>query len=98
MVTCSLSVDYLRRPREVLAEVHRVLRPGGLACLAFTNRCFPTKVVPIWLNPFQDLSHIRIVGNYLHFSAPWADISVADVTAAGPGAYQDPMFVVQATK
>lgn len=24
--------------------MHRVLRPGGLACMAFTNRCFPTKV------------------------------------------------------
>ena len=32
------------RPLELFEETHRVLRPGGLACMAFTNRCFPTKV------------------------------------------------------
>ena len=41
-VTNALSVDYLTQPLEVFAEMYRVLRPGGLACMAFTNRCFPT--------------------------------------------------------
>ena len=44
VVTNSLSVDYLTQPLEVFAEMNRVLKPGGLACMAFTNRCFPTKV------------------------------------------------------
>ena len=44
VVTNSLSVDYLTSPLEIFSEMHRVLKPGGIACMAFTNRCFPTKV------------------------------------------------------
>ena len=28
---------------QVFAEMHRVLKPGGLAIMSFSNRCFPTK-------------------------------------------------------
>ncbi len=48
VVNC-VSVDYLVRPVEVLAEVARVLRPGGLSVCTFSNRCFPTKAVRGWL-------------------------------------------------
>ncbi len=45
-----VSVDYLVRPVAVLAEVARVLRPGGLSVCTFSNRCFPTKAVRGWLS------------------------------------------------
>ena len=45
-----VSVDYLVRPADVLAEVARVLRPGGLSVCTFSNRCFPTKAVRGWLS------------------------------------------------
>jgi len=48
VVNC-VSVDYLVRPVEVLTEVARVLRPGGLSVCTFSNRCFPTKAVRGWL-------------------------------------------------
>ncbi len=48
VVNC-VSVDYLVRPTEVLAEVARVLRPGGVSVCTFSNRCFPTKAVRGWL-------------------------------------------------
>lgn len=38
-----MSVDYLTRPLEVFQEMHRCLKPGGLAVMSFSNRCFPTK-------------------------------------------------------
>ena len=44
-----VSIDYLVRPVDVLAEVARVLRPGGLSVCTFSNRCFPTKAVRGWL-------------------------------------------------
>ena len=43
-----MSVDYLTRPLEVFAEMRRVLKPGGLAVMSFSNRCFPTKGEPGW--------------------------------------------------
>ena len=48
-VLCCVSVDYLTRPVQVLTEVARVLAPGGVCVLTFSNRCFPTKAVRGWL-------------------------------------------------
>ena len=44
----AVSVDYLTKPLEVMKEVNRVLKPGGLALMSFSNRCFPTKAIAIW--------------------------------------------------
>lgn len=38
-----MSVDYLTKPIEVFQEMHRCLKPGGVAIMSFSNRCFPTK-------------------------------------------------------
>ncbi len=43
-----VSVEYLTRPVEVFREVGRVLRPGGLHLVVFSNRFFPPKVVQVW--------------------------------------------------
>ena len=48
-VCLCVSVQYLQRPAEVFQEVARILRPGGPFIVAFSNRCFPTKAVAIWL-------------------------------------------------
>ena len=98
LITCSLSVDYLTSPLEQFRELHRVLKPGGRACMAFTNRCYPSKVVPMWLKPFDDYRHCRIVGQYFHYSGGWEDLSVADVSPEGWTGARDPMYVVQARK
>ena len=99
VITNSLSVDYMTQPLELFAEMHRVLKPGGTAAMAFTNRCFPQKIVPIWADPFTDFNHAKIVGNYFHFSSSgWEDISAVDVSPPGPLGEQDPMIVVQARK
>jgi SAM-dependent methyltransferase len=47
-VICTVSVDYLTRPVEVFRDVGRVLKPGGLFLVVFSNRYFPSKVVRIW--------------------------------------------------
>ena len=38
VITNSLSSDYLTSPLEVFTEMNRVLKPGGTASMAFTNR------------------------------------------------------------
>ncbi|GMI39723.1 hypothetical protein TrCOL_g3305 [Triparma columacea] len=96
--TLALSVDYLTSPLSVFTEIHRVLKPSGLACISFTNRCFPTKVVPIWTNPFTPENHARIVGEYFHHSAEWEEVGVRDLSEEGWEGQKNPMVAVLARK
>ena len=63
-VLCCVSIDYLVHPVEVLREAARVLRPGGVVVLTFSNRCFPTKAVRGWLATDED-GRVAIVRAYL---------------------------------
>ena len=55
---CSLSVEYLVDPVTVFKEIGRVLRPGGLFIVTFSNRWFPEKVINIW----KDLHEFERMG------------------------------------
>ena len=48
-VVCAVSVQYLTQPVDVFRDVRRVLTTGGPFVVSFSNRCFPTKAVAIWL-------------------------------------------------
>ena len=86
-VVCAVSVQYLTHPLEVFADVRRVLRPGGPVVVSFSNRCFPTKAVAIWLASGSD-GHRRLVREYLERSG---FVDVADEQLPSP---DDPLFVV----
>jgi len=47
-VLCALSVQYLQYPAAVFREFARVLAPGGVLVVSFSNRMFPTKAVRAW--------------------------------------------------
>jgi SAM-dependent methyltransferase len=59
----AVSVQYLTQPVAVFAEIARVLRPGGLCAVSFSNRCFPTKAVALW-RAFGDAEHVWLVQEY----------------------------------
>ena len=54
-VVCTVSIEYLCRPLEVLAELARILVPGGILALTISERWFPGKQVAHWadLHPFE---------------------------------------------
>lgn len=41
---CSVSIDYLTQPREMLGDLATILNKDAGVHLAFSNRCFPSKV------------------------------------------------------
>lgn len=59
-VICTVSVEYLTRPFEVFADVARVLVPGGVFVVTFSDRWFPPKVIHIWkeLHPFERMGMV----------------------------------------
>jgi SAM-dependent methyltransferase len=48
VVLNTVSVEYVTRPVELFREVARILRPGGLHLVIFSNRMFPEKAVNAW--------------------------------------------------
>ena len=86
-VVCAVSVQYLLRPLDVLSDVRRVLRAGGPVAISFSNRCFPTKAVAIWLAA-GDEAHRRLVRDYLEHAGL---MGVIDEAVPTP---DDPLFVV----
>ena len=90
-----VSVDYLVRPVDVLAEVARVLRPGGLSVCTFSNRCFPTKAVRGWLSVPEE-QRPGIVADY-HRLAGGFDEPVTEQRLAATWRY-DPLWAVWARR
>ena len=62
-VICSLSVEYLVRPFEVFEDVARVLKPGGLFVVTFSNRWFPPKAIEIWKH-IHEFERMALVTDY----------------------------------
>jgi len=63
VVLNTVSVDYLVHPFEVFREIGRVLRPGGLLLVVFSNRMFPDKAVRVWREA-GDAERLMIVEDY----------------------------------
>jgi SAM-dependent methyltransferase len=50
----TVSVDYMTKPVQVFREVGRILKPGGLFLVIFSNRMFPEKAVRVWKESSED--------------------------------------------
>jgi SAM-dependent methyltransferase len=48
VVLNTVSVDYMTQPVQVFKDVGRILKPGGLFLVIFSNRMFPEKAVEVW--------------------------------------------------
>jgi ubiquinone/menaquinone biosynthesis C-methylase UbiE len=78
-VICNVvSVDYLTKPLEILQEMYRILRPNGISLMSFSNRCFATKAIAMWLQA-DDIGRLTIVASYYHYSAEWKSIEAFDL-------------------
>lgn len=95
-VICTVSVQYMTRPIEIFTDVNRTLKPGGVFVLTFSNRCFPTKAVAVWLST-TDQQHIALVTQYFEESGNWRGIRSAQKIASPPQK-GDPLYAVWAIR
>lgn len=77
-VVCTVSVEYLIRPLEVFAEIARVLKPGGVLAVTFSNRWFPPKVIKVWrdAHPYERMG---LVLEYFLQTAAFTDLETLAV-------------------
>ncbi|PIA64344.1 hypothetical protein AQUCO_00100075v1 [Aquilegia coerulea] len=95
VITNVVSVDYLNKPIDVFKEMYRILKPGGLAIMSFSNRCFWTKAISIWTST-GDAEHAMIVGSYFHYAGGYEPPQAVDISP-NPGR-SDPMYIVYSRK
>lgn len=95
-VVITVSVQYMTQPVIVFSEVSRILRPGGVFIVTFSNRCFPTKAVRVWRST-NDEDHIELVASYMQHAGGFNGVrgGIANSDMAPPG---DPLFAVFAYK
>ncbi len=93
--TCCVSIDYLTRPIDVMREVARIVKPGGLFVCTFSNRCFPTKAIRGWLSA-SDEQHCTIVARFFALSGGWEPAEAARCTP--PNTPGDPLYAVWARR
>ncbi|NBC12073.1 MAG: methyltransferase domain-containing protein [Gammaproteobacteria bacterium] len=71
---CTLSVEYLTDPLAVFRELARVLMPGGIAIMTFSNRWFPTKAIRLW-EQLHELERPGLVLEYFRSSGCFQDFN-----------------------
>jgi SAM-dependent methyltransferase len=92
--TCAVSIQYVTHPLALFREVRRVLRPGAPFVVAFSNRCFPTKAVAVWLDA-TDQQHVALVRAYFASSGGWTDVRDED---RSPDPDTNPLLAVWARR
>jgi SAM-dependent methyltransferase len=88
---CAVSIQYVLHPLRFFAEVRRVLRQNAPFVVSFSNRCFPSKAVAVWLAT-TDAQHLMLVRAYFESSGSWTRIRAEDRSPGGG----DPLYVVHA--
>ncbi len=104
-VLIAVSVQYLQYPEAIFSEIARILTPGGITIVSFSNRMFYQKAIAVWRDN-TDLGRVELVKSYFKsvtgFSEPQA---VIHTSPALPGFLQmlgmngaDPFYAVMANK
>jgi len=64
-VLMTVSVQYLQYPEGVFSEIHRVLKPGGIAMISFSNRMFFQKAIRVWREGSES-DRVELVKRYFN--------------------------------
>ncbi|MBE9218083.1 class I SAM-dependent methyltransferase [Dolichospermum flos-aquae] len=72
VINC-VSVQYLQYPEALCSEIHRILKPGGIAIISFSNRMFFQKAIQVWRDG-SEAFRVELVKGYFRsipgFSTP----------------------------
>ena len=102
-VLITVSVQYLQHPEAVFAEIHRVLKPEGVAIVSFSNRMFYQKAIQAWRDSSES-ERVELVKRYFRaiagFSEPEVIARPSSVSSILQmfGVSSDPFYAVLAQR
>ena len=106
VVINTVSVDYMTQPITVFEEVARILKPGGLFLVVFSNRMFPQKAVKVWRESNED-ERVILIDEFFKQSGGFEKTSLfvsrgkprpADDKYADTMPLSDPVYALYADK
>jgi len=99
-----VSVQYLQYPEAVFSEVHRILKPGGIAIFSFSNRMFYQKAIQGWRDASES-GRVELVRRYFLSVPGFTTPEVISRQSTSPSFLQwlgaaggDPFYAVVAYK
>ncbi|MGP1375189.1 MAG: class I SAM-dependent methyltransferase [Almyronema sp.] len=99
----AVSVQYLQYPEKVFAEIYRVLKPGGLAIISFSNRMFYQKAIAAWRDNSES-GRVALVKRYFGSVSGFGQPEVIENVSQVPSFLQmlgvggDPFYAVIAER
>lgn len=105
-VVCDLSIEYVTKPVELVAEIKRVLKKDGIVSMSFSNRYFPPKVIKLWID-LHDFERMGYVIELLLRDGGFKDFKTYSIRGYrrpyddkyfGCTLFSDPIYVVYARK
>ncbi|MGB3293766.1 MAG: class I SAM-dependent methyltransferase [Phormidesmis sp.] len=96
----TVSVQYIQYPEEIFAEMYRVLKPGGIAIVSFSNRMFYEKAIAAWRDS-SEASRVALVKRYFEAIPGFGNIETIVKKSEAPAFLQmmgmgggDPFYAV----
>ncbi|MGB5771243.1 MAG: methyltransferase domain-containing protein [Crocosphaera sp.] len=103
-VLIAVSVQYLQYPEAIFSEIYRILKPGGVVIISFSNRMFYQKAITAWRDG-TDATRIQLVKGYFKSVSGFTKPEVIINASPLPSFLQmlgiigsDPFYAVIATK
>ena len=103
-VLTAVSVQYLQYPEAVFTEIYRILKPGGVAIISFSNRMFYEKAIQAWREG-SEASRVELVKGYFQSVPGFTPPEVIARQSAAPSFLQwlgaaggDPFYAVIASR
>ncbi len=80
VINC-VSVQYLQYPEAVFTEIHRILKPGGIAIISFSNRMFYQKAIQAWREGSEP-QRVELVKSYFQSVPGFTSIEAVSRSSA----------------
>lgn len=100
----TVSVQYVQYPEAIFTEIHRILKPGGIAIVSFSNRMFYQKAIAAWRDG-SEASRVELVKRYFKAVPGFTEPEVVAQQSPMPSLFQmfgmpggDPFYAVIASR
>ncbi|MER3434498.1 MAG: SAM-dependent methyltransferase [Leptolyngbya sp. ERB_1_1] len=100
----TVSVQYIQYPEAIFTEIHRILKPGGIAIISFSNRMFYQKAIAAWRDSSES-DRVTLVKQYFQAVPGFSQPELIAKPSQTPAVFQlfgmsggDPFYAVIAAR